>query len=159
MDSYFLPKPTMAVDNYSNENTVPPALSRKLIYYVNYVSGIYCLCIPISVVLEVIAIAYNKNHLGFAQYYEFWSYSWYIGGLTKLLQIFICYYSQCLQLQIKKYLFYSSFQPIHSLSILFYIFMLDFVLVLLLSITRFNLLILLTCKFLKQVTLVESKNI
>lgn len=42
-DLYFLPRPAAIVDNYNNEITTPPAFGPKLIYHVNYISGVHYL--------------------------------------------------------------------------------------------------------------------
>lgn len=74
-DPYFLPRPTVAVDNHNNEYTAPPTLSRKLIYHVDHIFDMHRLYVSTSVVLEVIAIMYGKSHPGFAWYYKIMSCS------------------------------------------------------------------------------------
>lgn len=69
-DPYFLPRPTVAVDNHNNNNTAPPTLSRKLIYHVDYVFGVHRLYVSTSVASKVIAIVYGKSNPGFARYYK-----------------------------------------------------------------------------------------
>ena len=157
-DHYFLPKPAAVVDNYSDEITTPLALGPKLIYHVNHVFGVHRLCIPTSVASEIIAIAYGKGHPGFAWCYEIVSCFWYIRDLTKLLRAFIRHCPQCLQLQTRRHLLYGSLQPIYSPPVIFHTLTLDFVLALPLSTDGFNLLMSVTCKFSKRVTLVEDKN-
>lgn len=156
---YFLPRPTETVNNQLNKNAAPLALRHKLIYYNNHVSGMYCLCIPTSVATEVIAIMHGEGHPGFAWCYEIVSRSGYIRGLTKLLQDFIRHYPQYLQLQTRRHLPYGFLQPIHSPPVSFHTLTFEFVLALPLSTARFNLLMSVTCKFSKQVTLVEGKDI
>ena len=147
------------MDNHGNKNTAYLALRPKFIYHVDYVFGVHYLCIPTSVASEIITIAHGKGHSGFAQCHEIVSCSWYIRNLIKLLRAFIHHCSQCLQLQIRKHPPYGFLQLINSLPILFHTFTLDFVLALSLSAAGFNLLMSITYKFLKWVTLVESKNI
>lgn len=62
-------------------------------------------------------------------------------------------------MQIRRYLLYGSLQSIKSLPVLFFILMLDFVLALLLTKKKFNTIILVTCRFLKRVTLIDGANI
>ena len=157
-DPYFFLRPTAVVDNHGDEITALPSLRPKLIYHIDHVSGMHCLCIPTSVASVIIAIAYGKGHPGFAQSYEIISRSWYIRGLIKLLRAFICHCPQYLQLQTRRHPLYGFFQPIHSSPIPFHILTLDFVLALPLSADSFNLLMSVTCKFPKWVSLVEGKN-
>lgn len=95
-DLYFFPRSAAVVNNHGDEETLPLELKPKLIYHVNHVFGMHCLCIPILVAGEIIAIAYGKGHPGFAQCYEIVFCSWYIRSLTKLLRAFIYHCLQCL---------------------------------------------------------------
>lgn len=58
------------MDNYGKKITTLSAFGPKLIYYVDHVSDVHYLCIPISILSKIIVIAYGKGHLSFAQYYE-----------------------------------------------------------------------------------------
>lgn len=158
-DLYFFPRPAAMVNNHGDKTIALPALRSQLIYHINHVSSVHCICIPTFVALEIIAIAYGKSHPGFARYYEIVSRFWYICGLTKLLQAFIRHYSQCLQLRTRKHHFYGSLQLIHSPPVPFHTFIFAFVLALPLSANSFNLLMSVTCKFSKRVILVEGKDI
>lgn len=89
-DPYFLLRPTTAVNNHSNENIAPPALSCKLIYYIEHVFGMHCLCLLISIASKLIAIAHSKSHSSFLQWYKTVSRFQYIHGLIKLLRAFLC---------------------------------------------------------------------
>lgn len=44
----------------------PTADKTKLLYHVNTLTGVYCLCILPSGAPDVLAIAHEKGHLGFA---------------------------------------------------------------------------------------------
>lgn len=51
---YFFSRPAAVVDNHGNEITALSALGSKLIYHIDHVSGVHCICLPTSVVLEII---------------------------------------------------------------------------------------------------------
>lgn len=74
------------------------------------------------------------------------------------MQAFIYHCPQCLQLQTRKHPLYGSFQPIYSLPVPFHTLTLNFGLVLPLTADGFNLLMSVTYKFSKRVTLVEGKD-
>lgn len=51
-------------------NNLPAPNRLKLLYYVNKLTGVYWLCISLSVALDIFAIAYRKGHLGFSCCYK-----------------------------------------------------------------------------------------
>lgn len=71
------------------ELKTPTADKTKLLYYVNKLIGVQRFCIPPSVVPNILAIAYEKDHPSFAQYYKIISCFWFMQGLTKLFCLFI----------------------------------------------------------------------
>lgn len=77
-------------------------------------------------------------------------------GLTKLLCSFIHHCSQCITLQIRRHLLYGSLQPINSPLVSFFTLILNFVLALSAGKKRYNVLIPVTCKFSKQITLIKE---
>ena len=64
----------------------------NLLYYINRLINVHRLCIPPSVALDILAIAYGEGHLVFSCCYKIITHSWYIRGLAKLLCIFIRHY-------------------------------------------------------------------
>lgn len=74
-DFYFLSKLAAVVNNHGDKKVAPLTLGSKFIYYVNYVFDMHRLCLPTSVILEIIAITYGKGHPSFMQYYEIVSHS------------------------------------------------------------------------------------
>lgn len=140
----------------NNMDDLPPPDKTKFLYHVNKVTGIYHLCIPPSVALDILAIAHEERHLGFSCCYKIIAHSWFIQGLTKLLQAFIHHCFQCLALQTRRHVPYGSLQRIKSPPVPFFTLTLDFVLTLPVSANEYNTLMLITCKFSKRITLIEG---
>lgn len=128
----------------------------KLLYHVNKLTGVHCLCILPSVTQDILAIAYEEGHPGFSRCYEIITRFWFIWGLTKLLRTFIRYCPQCLALQTRRHALYGSSQPLESPPVSFFILTLDFILIFLVSADGFNALMSVTCKFSKRITLIEE---
>ena len=91
-----------------------------LLFYVNQITRVCCLCIPPTVAKDVLEIAHGQKHSGFVKFYEIVSRLCYIQGLTKLLGSYIHHCPECFILQIRRHLFYNSLKPIEFLSVLFY---------------------------------------
>lgn len=68
----------------NNMNNLSLPDQTKLLYHVNKVISIYCLCIPSFVALDILAIAQRERHLGFYCCYEIIICFWFIQRLTKL---------------------------------------------------------------------------
>ena len=106
-DPYFQPRPEPSEDmalesdfissSETHSGVVGPNTS-KLIFYLDRLTGVRCLCIPPFVAPELLAIAHGKEHLGFSRCHKIISRSWFIQGLTKVLQSFIRHCPQCLAL-------------------------------------------------------------
>lgn len=79
------------------DDLLPPD-KTKLLYYINKMISVYHLYISPSVASDILVIAYKKKHLGFSHCYKIIIRSWFIRGLIKMLQAFICHYLQCLAL-------------------------------------------------------------
>lgn len=122
----------------------------------NKIINVHRLCILLSVAPDILAVAHGKGHHRFSCCHEIISRSWYIRNLTKLFQAFIRHCLQCLAFQTRRYAPYGSFQLIESPPVPFFILTLDFVLTLSLSKKKYNAIISVTCKFSKQVTLIEG---
>lgn len=131
----------------------------RLLYYDNKMTDLKHLCIALSVVLNILAIAYRNRYPNLFCYYKIITHFWFIQSLTKMLWKFIKYYTEYLTLQTKKYLPYDSPQSIELSPISFYILTLDFNLILFWASMGFNALMLVTCKFIKCITLIEEIDI
>lgn len=132
--------------------------NAQLIYHLDHVTDVCRLCIPPVVTPDLLVIAHGKGHPGFTRYHKIISHSWYIQGLTKILRSFIRYCLQCLALQTRRHAPYGFLQPIHSLLVLFFTFMLDFILALPLTTDGYNALMSVTCKFSRKVIWIEGKD-
>ena len=142
--------------NRETLEVLPSPDKSRLLYHVNRVTNVHRLCIPPSVAPDILVIAYGKGHLGFSRCYKIISRSWYVRGLTKLLQAFIRHCPQCLALQIRRHAPYGLLQPIESPPVPFFTLTLDFVLALPLSKEKYNVIMSVTCKFSKRVTLIKG---
>ena len=162
-DPYLIPRPAGDEDlppsftdiQQTLEGLLAPDKSKRL-YHVNKITNVHRLCISPSVAPDILAVAHGKGHPGFSSCYEIISRSWYVRGLTKLLQAFIRHCPQCLALQTRRHAPYGSLQPIESPPVPFFTLTLDFVLTLPLLKESHNAIMLVTCKFSKRVTLIEG---
>lgn len=139
----------------NNINDLSPSDKTKLLYHVNKVTGVHCLSILPLVAPEILVIVHKNGHPSFSYCYEIITCFWFMQGLTKLLRAFIYHYSQCLTLQTRRHTPYNSLQPIKSRPIPFFILIHDFVFAFPVSTNKFNMLIFVTCKFSKRITLIE----
>ena len=156
----FSPKPAIPYPRNSpvvlEDSRLPPPNKTKLLYHVNRTIGNLRLCITPAMAPEILQIAYGEGHLSFSCCYEIVTHCWYIWGLTRLLREFIRHCPQCLQLQTRRHPPYGSLQSIKSPPMRFFTLTLDFILVLPLTKQGFNAIILVTCKFSKQVTFIKG---
>lgn len=51
-------------------NKLPAPNKSKLLYYVNKLTDIHRLCIPLLVASDILAIAHGESHLGFSYCYK-----------------------------------------------------------------------------------------
>lgn len=63
---------------FNSTNSFSSQKKTKLLYYVNKLTGIYCLYIFILLALDIFAIAYGKRHPGFSLYYKIITRFWFI---------------------------------------------------------------------------------
>ena len=164
-DSYMEPRPeggdllatnALCIQHGPAIDGLPTPDRSKLLYYINKLIDVYQLFIPPSVAPDILAIVNGEGYLGFSRCYKIIACSWFIRGLTKLLQSFIQHCSQCLALQTKRHPPSGLLQPIESPPVTFFTLTLDFVLALPLTKEKFNALMSVTCKFSKRVTLIPG---
>ena len=99
-------------------------------------------------------ISHVRNNLIYNRFRHFI----YIYRLIKHLKIYIIYYSKCQLNQIKRYFDYEKFNLIINLTILFYIIIINFVIVL--SFNRdYNIFFTIIYKFIKRILLIAKYNI
>lgn len=93
---------SVLLDEYEDHDQLSGScyMENNLLYYFDRITEVYRLCILLAIVKDVIAIAHREKHPGFAYYCKIVSRSWFIKGLTKLLQAYIQHCSECLALQI-----------------------------------------------------------
>lgn len=68
-----VPKVFQSFEQFLHPNDIdefPPLDKTKLLYHINRLTGVYYLCISLSIVPNIFAITYGKRHSGFFQYYK-----------------------------------------------------------------------------------------
>ena len=120
-DFYLAPRPNgdenlplSSMDIGEIPERFPAPNKSRLLYHINKLTNVHCLCILLSVVSDILAVAHGESHLGFSSCYKIIIRSWYICGLTKLFRAFIRHCSQCLALQTRQHTPYGSLQTIES---------------------------------------------
>lgn len=155
-DPYFQPRPEPPENTALESNSISPSETQsivlgpdtsRLIFHLDRLTGVRCLCIPSFVIPVLLAIAHGEGHPGFSRCHEIISRSGFIRGLTKVLRSFIRHCPQCLALQTRRHAPYGSLQPIQLPPFPFFTLTLDFVLALPVSKEGYNALISVTCKF------------
>ncbi len=106
-DPYFQPRPEPPENTVLEFDSISPLETESIvlgpdtsrwIFHLDRLTGVRRLCIPLSVVPELLAIAHGEGHPGFLRCHEIISRSWFIRGLTKVLRSFIHHCPQCLAL-------------------------------------------------------------
>lgn len=114
---YFQPRSEPSENTALESNSISPSETQsiffgpgtsRLIFHLDRLTGMCRLYIPPSVVPELLAIAHGEGHPGFSRYHEIIFRSWFIRGLTKVLQSFIRHCPQCLAFQTRKHVPYGS---------------------------------------------------
>ena len=85
-----------------------------LLFHVDRFTGLQRLCIPTSLVKEILSLAHGNGHPGFQRCYQIVTSSWYIHSLVKHLRDFIRHCPECLILQTRRHAPYGSLNPISS---------------------------------------------
>lgn len=77
---------------------------NRLVYHIDKATAVKRLCIPESVVKDILDIAHTaEGYLGFARCYERVATSWYIRGLTRYLRDYLKHCSECLVYQTRRH--------------------------------------------------------
>ena len=137
--------------------TADESTNKKLIYHVNDLTGLRRLCIPSSCVKDILDIAHDEDHPGFARCFEIIFRAWYVKRLIKQLRIYIRHCPQCLVLQIRRHSSYDDLQSIETPSIPFHTITLNFILALSLSTEDWDTIMSVTDKFIKRVTMILGR--
>lgn len=103
--------------------------------------GFRQLYIPSTMAPDHMTIVPCKSQSGFVFHHEIIFCSWYIWGLTRILSLFIYYWTQYLISQTKKHASYSFLPSIYLATILSFTLTLDFILALPLIQEGYNVLI------------------
>lgn len=116
------------------------------------------LCVPASCVLVFLEVAHSGSHVGFAKCYESISRQWYIRGLSRQLREYIRHCPQCQLYQTPRHLPHGSLQPILTPPTPYYILTIDFILALPKSRKGYDVIMSVTDKFSRKITLIPGKN-
>ena len=164
-DPYFSPRP--GEEEAQEEAPSGPAAStpmaneakvHDLLFHVDKFTGHQRLCIPASLVKEILTIAHGSGHPGFQRCHQIVSSSWYIHGLTKQLRDFIRHCPECLILQTRRHKPYGNLQPILTVPVPFHTLTIDFILALPVSPNGMDCIMSVTCKFSKAIQLIPGKS-
>ena len=115
------------------------------------------LCIPHSVVPDILRLAHDDGHAGYARCFEEISSSYYIRGLSRYLRGYLKHCPQCQVYQTRRHAPYGSLQPILTPPIPFHTITIDFILALPLSRQGFDTAMSVSCKFSKRGSVVPGK--
>ena len=130
----------------------------SLIFHRDRFTGLERLCIPRSLIKEILEIAHGNGHQGFERTFDTVAKSWYIRNLSKHLHEYIKHCPDCLALQTRRHKPYGYLQPIESPSIPFHTLTLDFILAMPLSEEGFDCAMTVTDKFSKRTTYIPGKS-
>ena len=145
-------------DGQEQDLVIPDLKTRPgLLFHVDRLTGVQRLCIPTTLVKEILSLAHGNGHPGFQRCYEIVTSSWYIHGLVKHLRDFIRHCPECLILQTRRHAPYGSLNPISSPPVPFHTITIDFILALPLSDRDFDAAMSVTDKFTKRVTFAAGK--
>ena len=133
--------------------------SFDLLYHIDRLIELRRLCIFDSCVKDVMKIVHDNDHSEFVKCFEMISQAWYIRKLIKALKNYIKHCSKCLVLQTRRHKPWKSLQSIDTSCVSFHTITLDFILTMSLSIELYNVIMSITNKFTKRITLMSEKDI
>lgn len=113
------------------------------------------LCLPPTVVGDVLKMAHSEGHPGHAKLYDVINSSWFIRGLSKHLREFLRHCPECLVFQTRRHKPYGSLQPIDTPPVPYHTISIDFILALPRT-TEYNCILSVTDKFSKKITLIPG---
>ena len=155
-----LENPGTEASEYSPQHDlVIPGLHTRpgLLFHIDRMTGLQRLCIPATLVKEILGLAHGSGHPGFQRCYAIVTSSWYIHGLVRHLRDYIRHCPECLILQTRRHAPYGSLNPISSPPVPFHTITIDFILALPLSEKDLDAAMSATDKFTKRVTFVAGK--
>ena len=117
------------------------------------------LCVPESCVPIFLEIAHSGSHVGFAKCWDSISRQWYIRNLTKKLRDYLRHCPQCQLYQTPRHLPHGSLQPILTPPTPYHTLTIDFILAIPRSTKGYDVIMSVTDKFSRKVTLIPGKSI
>ena len=134
-------------------------LNNELIYYTNFSDYYCCFCIFKNLEKDIFQMTHNElYHASFHQVYNIIVVDIFIWNLSKRLIQYIIHCLQCLSCQIVQHHFYEILQSVVESSISFHTVTVNFIIDLFKTKKEFNIIITVTCKFLKKVKFISEKN-
>lgn len=115
-------------------------------------------CVPAIAIPDILSVAHEGSHPGYAKLYEMVSSAWFIRGLGKHLRKFLLHCPQCLVMQTRRHKPYGDLQPIESPPAPFHTITIDFILALPISAEGFNCIMSVTDKYSKRITMIPGKD-
>ena len=117
------------------------------------------ICLPQCFKKEIFALAHDKNaHMRFHRAYQQITESIYMHRLSRRLRKYIDHCPQCLRLQTKRHRPYGHLVPIQSPAIPFHMIAMDFITGFPVNPKGDNMLLTITDKFMKQITLMVGRD-
>ena len=133
--------------------------SINFLYYTDKLTNLKRLCISSFCIKNIMQIAHENDHSEFAKCFEIVLKAWYIRELIKHLWNFIKHWFECLTLQTRMHKSFDSLQFINLSSVLFHIIILNFILILSRIDDEINIIMSITNKFTKRITMLTDKMI
>ena len=147
-----------SVDNNRPVQHTNNTHAEDLLYYINNSDGSRRLCIPSAAIQDILAMAHNfTGHQGFDRVFKSVSNCCYIRGLFKVLREYLHHCPQYQVYQTKRYMGYSSLQPIATVPQPFHTLSLDFILGLPTTNQGLDAILSITDKFTKRISLIPGK--
>jgi len=135
-------------------------MNDYLIYYINLINSCCCFCIFKSLEKEIFQIIHNEHHhADFHQVYDMIIISLFIWNLFQWLNQYIIHCLQCQHYQIVWHQSYKILQLIIRSLISFHIVTADFIVKLFKTKDRFDVIMIVICKFSKKIKFIFSKEI
>lgn len=129
----------------------------NLLYHIDRVIGLRRLCISLASFSDIFKIAHVEEHSEFARCYSIISKAFYVRDLIKHLRSFISNCLNCLILQIRRHQSYEFLQSIISSAVSYHIISIDFILILSITLEEYDIILSITNKFTKKITLSLEK--
>lgn len=137
----------------------PQVTDPDLIFHIDRPTGKQRLCLPPSLIKDVMDLAHSTGHPGYQKCYELITSSWNARKLSTPLRKYIRHCPECLIMQTRRHAPYSSLSPITTPPVPFHAIPIDFILSLPPSeLQGFDTILTVTNKYTKRITPIFGKS-